>query len=221
MMQKCGKEQIKAVFFAFFMCFGMLVQAQTEVVDELDLDTEHNILDDNRRFFHDIALERGLYAATVMNGSLSDGRITSLYGSYFLTHNLGIRSGISLITDLNNSPYVKIPCLFAFRSPKFHFSNNEPENFRQFLGTLFLMIIPVCFEANLGPSFGYVWNNQRSLASSLDFNCRLGFQFWRIGINGNMGVNYLWTKNFVDKETAKRLRHAWFANLSIGASFRF
>jgi hypothetical protein len=39
-----------------------------------------------------------------------------------------------------------------------------------------------------------------------------------------MGVNYLWTRNFVSKKTKKikrRSDNVWFANLSIGMSFRF
>jgi hypothetical protein len=225
MMQKCGKERLKVGLFTLFLCLGIFVQAQTRIVNELDIDNEHDINNDNRWYFHDIALERGLYTATQSNGNMSDGRITSFYGSYFLTHNLGIRSGISLITDLtNNSPYVKIPCLFAIRSRTFHILTPKAESFGEFLGNLFLAIIPSRYEINLGPSFGYVWNNQRNFASSIDLNFRMGFQIWRIGINGNMGINYLWTKNFVDKEFVmvnRQFRHAWFANLSLGVLFRF
>lgn len=223
MIQKYGNEGIKAGLLALFMCFCMFVQAQTELDAELDIDKEHDIENDNRRYFHDIALERGTYFdATKLNSDLSDGFVTSIYGSYFLTHNLGFRSGISLITDLkNDSPYLKIPCLFAFRTPTFHFSNWEAESFGEFLFSLFLAIMPTRCEVNLGPSIGYVWNNSRNFASSMDFNLRLGFQFWRIGINGNMGVNYLWTRNFVDRSSARNVRPPWFVGFSGGVSFRF
>jgi hypothetical protein len=91
------------------------------------------------------------------------------------------------------------------------------------LKTLILLLIPVRGEINIGPSFGYAWDARRNFASSLDANFRMGFQFWRIVINGNLGINYLWTKNFVD--TAPYNRHSvtpvWFVNLSAGASFRF
>ncbi|MDR1594817.1 MAG: hypothetical protein LBS43_10120 [Prevotellaceae bacterium] len=222
MMKKYGKGRIKAVFLALFMCFGMFVQAQMELQAELDIDKEHDIENDNRLYFHDIALERGVYFDTRMNSDLSDGFVTSLYGSHFLTHNLGVRSGISLITYLkDDSPYLKIPCLFAFRTPTFHFSNWEAESFGEFLFNLFLAIIPTRCEVNLGPSIGYVWNNQRNFASSIDGNLRLGFQIWRIGINGNMGVNCLWTRNFIDKDSINRFRPAWFVGFSGGVSFRF
>jgi hypothetical protein len=213
MMQKNAKKWIKTGLFVLFICFGAPVQAQM-----------YNIENDNWRYFYDIAIERGLYTATTVNSNFSDGRITSIYGSYYFTHNRGIRSGISLITDLKDSPYLKIPFLFAFRTPTFHFSNWEAETFRESLRNLFLSLMPTRCEINTGPSLGYVWNSQRNFASSIDLNLRMGFQFWRIGINGNMGVNYLWTRNFVTKKTKKvkgRSDNAWFVNLSIGMSFRF
>jgi hypothetical protein len=115
------------------------------------------------------------------------------------------------------------PFLFAIRFRTFHFAHSEYETFKEALQNLILCIIPARCEINMGPSLGYVWNAQRKFASSFDFNLRMGFQFWRIGINGNMGINCLWTKNFVDKKTVNRqsYRPAWYANLSIGGSFRF
>jgi hypothetical protein len=214
MLQKQRKEWTKVCLFALFMSFGTIVQAQTEI--ELKRYIDH-------WYFQDIALERGLYMAMTMSDNLSDGRITSIYSSYFLNHWFGLRPGVSLITDLRDSQYLKIPCLFAVRSPTFHMVL-EPKSFREFLWSLFLCIMPTRWEVNVGPSLGYVWNNKRSLASSIDCNFRMGFQFWRIGINGNMGFNYLWTKNFVDRNIiaySRQIRPAWFANLSVGASFRF
>jgi hypothetical protein len=221
MTQKYVKEWIKAGLFVLFISFGALVQAQMDTEGELDIDKEHDIENDNRRYFHDIAFERGLYTVTAMNSDMSDGRITSLYGSHFFTHNLGVRSGVSLITDLKYSPYLKIPFLFAFRTPKFHFSNWEAETFGESLRNLLLAILFTRCEINAGPSLGYVWYSQHNFASSIDLNLRMGFQFWRIGINGNMGINYLWTRNFVNKKIKRQSGNAWFANLSAGVSFRF
>jgi hypothetical protein len=222
MIQKYGNEQLKAGLFALLMSLGILIQAQTEF--EI---TKSAVDNDNRLYFQDIAIENGLYTALVSDGILSDGIVTSLYSGYFLNHWLGARSGVSLIMDLkDDSPYIKIPCLIALRTPKFRLSTYDSETFNDFLLNLFLSIIPTRFEVNAGPSFGYVLNNRRNFASSIDFNLRIGFQIWRIGIYGNMGANYLWTKNFVERSNYstgvnKRIRPVWYANLSGGLSFRF
>jgi hypothetical protein len=217
MMKKYRKKQIITGLLALFMCSGMMASAQTE------MENERYINNDNWRYFKDIALESGLYASTSGVNNMTDGSITSLYGSYFPVHNMGFRSGVSYIMDINHSDYVKIPLLFAIRSRTFHFSHTEYETFWETLRDLILCIMPARCEVNTGPSLGYVHNAQRKFAASLDLNLRIGFQFWRIGINGNMGINYLLTKNFVDKKTVNRQssRPAWFANLSIGGSFRF
>lgn len=225
MLQKYEKEGIKAGLLILFMCFGMLAHARKDTVNTWY--KERYMDNDNWLYFQDIALERGLYTATVSSDNLSDGLITSLYGSYFLNNIFGFRSGVSLITDLNSdSPYLKIPCLFAIRSRTFRISYDESDNFRDFWRNLFWNImsaIPARFEINMGPSLGYIWDNQRSLAFSIDGNLRMGLQFWRIGIYGNMGLSYLCTKNFVDGNfmAKKRIRPAMFANISGGVSFRF
>jgi hypothetical protein len=195
----------------------MAAQAQTEFEIE-----EPYIDNDNKLYYQDIVAEYGLYTDMAVNSSLSDGFVTSVYSGYFLTHWFGVRPGVSMIMDLNNSPYLKIPCLFAVRSPLVRTTIAEPETFREFLFNFFLYILPTRYELNIGPSLGYVWNNRRHFASSIDMNLRMGFQIWQIGIHGNMGFNYLWTKNFINKdEIAKNARQAWYVNLSIGASFRF
>jgi hypothetical protein len=220
-MQRSENKLLRKGLIALFICFGLSAKAQTEFEIE-----EPHIENDNKLYFQDIVAEYGSYSTTALNSDMSEGYITSLYSGYFLTHWYGFRSGASLIMDLkHNSPYIKIPCLFAVRTPSLRLLIAEPESFREFLLSIFLLIIPTRFELNVGPSLGYVWNNQRSFASSIDANLRMGFQIWRIEIHGNMGVNYLWTKNFIDRDydrDYKRLfRPAWFINLSFGASFRF
>jgi hypothetical protein len=195
----------------------MTTYAQTEFI------IEKPYIDDNKLYYQDIVAEYGLYTAIAANSSLSDGFVTSLYSGYFLTHWFGVRPGVSVIMDLtDNSPYLKIPCLFAVRSPIVRTTIAEADTFREHLFNLFLHILPMRYEFNIGPSLGYVWNNRRRFASSIDMNLRMEFQIWRIGIHGNMGVNCLWTKNFIDRDRmAKNVRQAWYANFSIGASFRF
>jgi hypothetical protein len=219
MLKKCRKKRVKAGLLALLLiCSGVTVQAQAEAESNRYADN------DNRWYFQDVAIEGGLYTPTERNSSIPDGHITSLYGSYFLTHNLGFRSGASLIMDIEDSPYVKIPCLLAFRSKTLRLQPRyQPEDFKELLQDVILYIIPTRYEINLGPSFGYVWHNRRNFAVSADANFRMGFQFWRIGVNGNMGISYLLTKNFANREpfSDQPFRPVWFANLSVGASFRF
>lgn len=210
-----GKTGTVLSLSVLFMCYGVLVQAQQETLYERYMN------DDNWTYLYDVMIERGLYASTTSNSNMSDGRITSLYGGCFLTHCMGFRSGISYITGLKDARYMKIPCLFALRTRTVRMPEIETERFGDFLKNLFLSFIPVRYEVNFGPSVGYIWDERNSFASSIDFNFRMGFKFWRVVINGNMGVNYLWTKNFASRRTVGRFRHIWFANLSTGASFRF
>jgi hypothetical protein len=209
------RKRIKTVLLALFICYGAGVQAQTETEGKRYIDN------DNWWYFQDIALEHGAYVSTISDHSMSDASITSLYGSYFLTHNAGFRSGISLIVD--ESHYLKIPFLFALRTGTLRLSAGKSENLGEFLKSLIFLIIPARGEINIGPSLGYAWNARRNFASSIDANLRLGFQIWRIGINGNMGINYLWTNNFAGKKPhgRKSIDPVWFVNLSAGLSFRF
>jgi hypothetical protein len=220
MMQRSENKLLRKGLLVLFICFGLSAKAQMEFEVE-----EPHIENDNKLYLQDIVAEYGSYSTTALNSDISEGYITSLYSGYFLTHWYGLRSGASLIMDLkNNSPYIKIPCLFALRTPRLQLFIAEPESFKEFLISIFLHII-TRFELNVGPSLGYVWNNQRNFASSVDANLRMGFQVWRIGIHGNIGANYLWTRNFLDRDYDKgykRLfRPAWFVNLSFGASFKF
>jgi hypothetical protein len=221
MLQKGEKEGVRAGLFTLFLCFGLFAQAQTDKENEWY--SNHYMNNDNWIYFRDIALERGLYMATVPIDDLSDGRITSLHGSYFLNNIFGFRSGVSLITDLNDdSPYLKIPFLLALRSRTFQTSVVESETFKEFIRNLIWYIIPKRCEINMGPSLGYIWNNKPDWAYSIDSNFRIGFQFGRIGLNGNIGVNYLLSKNFIGSYFiyAKRSRPVWYVNLSAGFSFR-
>jgi hypothetical protein len=219
MMQKRRNRQVKAGIIILFICLGMIGKAQTNGFEIVEPYGD----DDNKWYFQDISFEAGSYIPTTI-GDLSTGFITNLSSGYYFNHWFGVRSGVSVITDLDDySSYMKIPCLITFRTPTVRLETLEVGTLRDGLVNLFLLFLPTRFEFNIGPSLGYVRNAQHRFASSIDANLRMGFQFWRIVIHGNMGVNYLWTKNFVDRDIirGKRSRPAWYANLSVGASFRF
>lgn len=221
-----------------FFCLALQIQQ----LSAQSYDTDN----DNWRYFYDIALESGIYIP--IENSFPSGSITSLSGSYFWNDKLGVRSGVSLITGMDGSDkYFKVPFLFSFRTRTFTSdwnSDEDYENFGEMLVSLLLHVLPTRLELNIGPSFGYMTpgdsetytyiNGKEVLretadirhrfASSLDANARLSFQFWRICVTGNFGVNYLLTRNYDYRlYTPREEKHhpSWFANLGLGVSYRF
>jgi hypothetical protein len=199
----------------------------------------------NCDYFHDVALERGAFIPTT-HGDLSDGTIITLHGSHFLNDKFGFRSGISYIYGLEGSNmYWKAPFLFAFRTGTISFNDdNDPEfeTLRDYYTYLLLNIIPKRFEFNAGVSLGYMTPDspyypdesflspsetmtlRYRFASSVDANMRIIYQIGQLGLHVNAGVSYLWTRNYIYsiyKPYCEESHPAWFANLSIGASFRF
>ena len=218
------------------MCFCLSVSAQQS---ERQYDMYDN---DNLKYHYDIGFESGLYGSLDFNG-FQPGTIHTLHGSYFFRENFGFRSGISLISEIGGSDYYKIPVLFSARTKTFNrYWNITSDNglLHDFFLNVFLSLLPTRFEVNIGPSLGYIphYNsrahyydfgrkvyydsfNDFSIASSLDTNLRLSFQFWRICVNGNVGFNYLWTKNYNVYQLSENIKPSWFTNTSIGVSFRF
>ena len=130
-------------------------------------------------------------------------------------------------------------------------SSSRPLSWGETLRTSILAgifsLLPTRLELNAGTSLGILsphssnvyfhfpngdWSRiqtvdvSRRFASTLDINGRLGFQFWRICVNGNLGISYLLTRNvhhtiispYLNEGTT---RPSWFGNASFGATFRF
>ncbi len=226
----------KKVIFGFIFLF-FLLSTQARQPEERN---------DNWRYFRDIGVEYGIYIPTEYN-NLSNGSITNLHGGYFFNDKLGFRSGITLITGMEGSGnYWKIPFLFSVRTKTFNIewnSDAEYDNASDLLFNFLLFILPNSYELNIGPSLGYmtpknsityitqggaefseIYKINNRFASSIDANLRLSFQLGKICLNGNMGINYLLTKNydyhfFIPDDTAQK--PTWFVNLSVGVSYRF
>ncbi len=226
----------------FFLSFSFVLQAQNASSGKSSPDNS------DRKFFYDLGLETGLYVSTT-DRDWPSGSILSFHGGYYWNDRFGVRSGLSFISGLEGSDrYYKVPLLFSFRIGPYQKEwddRDEYDNFGELLFAFLLHFLPTSLEVNAGTSFGsispdlseiYTINNKgkeilserswvsREFASSLDANLRLSFRFWRINLTGNMGINYLYTKNFhhtlyVPEET--RNRPCWFANLGLGASFLF
>lgn len=247
-------KQKKIILLWIFLSFYLFLQAQQTVLYDSKQGEEFNQkvkaveVNDNWRYFHDIAIENGLYIPT-NEKTMSSGSIMSLHGSYFFTDKFGFRSGLSLISGMDGSDkYLKIPLLFSFRTEAVSFAGGndiEFESFREALINFLINVVPKRFEFNAGFSLGYmtpkadsthIFNDggklmlaktfeaSRRFASSLDANMRMSYQIWRIGLNINIGINYLWTKNYNHHDyypINSQSQPSLFANLGIGASFRF
>jgi hypothetical protein len=197
-------------------------------------------------FSYDAALERGIFSP-LDNGGLSGGSVTTLQGSCFLNNRFGLRSGVSCISELGGSDkYWKLPFLFAFRTgsdTSNAYDRTEDDTFREYLFNWLLHVLPKRFEFNTGLSFGYITPEgagynpketalppletsdiRRRFAFSSEANIRMTVPIGRFGLYVNLGVSYLWTKNYIHtvyKPYPDEFRSAWFANLAIGASFQF
>ena len=228
----CGKLKFAVIIFLLVL---PIYKANAQMID---------FENDNLRYFHDIAFDSGKYTPT--DGSFSSGTMTSFSGSYFWNKEFGIRIGVSLITDLDGSDkYFKVPVLFSFRTRTFRWLfDHEAETWRGALLEILLSLLPTRFEFNIGPSFGHITPQKSAhytiengkeilrqtsdanyrFAASIDANIRIGFQFWRVCVNGNIGCNYLFTNNFdyrIHHPYKEKINSLWFLNASAGLSFRF
>ena len=234
----------KATYYISVIIF-LLILAPIQKTNAQMIEPEN----DSWKYFHDITLEIGSYITmSSVEDFFSDATVFSLSGSYYWDNKFGIRSGISCIMGVDGSDkYFKLPVLFSFRTRTFT-SNWEPdyeyENFGSMLLHFLFNILPTRFELNIGVSLGYMTPEsyvvhriidekkvlsqtadiRSPFASSIDTNVRLSFQFGRVGIPVNFGMNYLLTGNYDYRlyyPREEKIRSLWFANLSVGLSYRF
>lgn len=233
-MKHCNKIKLVIILFLTILPIWK-INAQ-------DVEADDN---DNWKYFYDIAVESGTYVSAPLS---RDNFIVTLSGSYYWSSKYGVRSGISLITEANsNAKYIKVPVLLAFRTRTFTGGfdpDYDYDNFGSTLAHFILSLLPTRFEFNIGISLGYITpetysayttvngekvmfeslNIHNPFAASLDANGRISFQFWRICVNGNLGINYLFTKNYnyrLYSPNEERYRPPWFINASLGFAFRF
>lgn len=170
----------------------------------------------------------------------------------FITPNIGIRSGaIVYASEFMNAGWgMKIPAYASFRtgSSKTEYDPYDARNMDDSFGESILYSIlgqiPLNFEVNLGPSFGYLattkWtkrltNEEKSkrmqyypharLMVTLDANIRLCFNIERVGIVITGGGAYSLTNNFkyysarYDSDNGKVAR--WSGTIMAGLTYKF
>lgn len=200
-----------------------------------------NPTDDNRKYYYDLGIS---YSTLIFSG---EGSMINLQGAYYLSPNLGLRTGLSYSSNITDDCnwMVKVPILFSFRTSTIdggYFDlNNDSED--QTIGAIIINvlvnILPKRFELNIGPAIGYInpykelgniekSNSESNLINtkmmfSLDANAKMTFPIKRFGIDLSFGVSYLATNNIkhykYDKLDYKYDR--WIGNFTLGAHYRF
>ncbi|MDR0332921.1 MAG: hypothetical protein LBI15_05600 [Dysgonamonadaceae bacterium] len=236
-------SKVRIIVFCVFAVITMITaKAQIHTAPDSE--------NDNWRYFKDIGIERGTFIP-MSKFNLSSGNALTITGSYFYSDKWGFRSGVSFIDGLaGGANYWRVPILFAFRTRTFtaDYDLNDMYEDYSFSGSLtrgligfFFSLLPTRFEMNAGASFGgispyhskgyssngsHITDISRTFASTLDANMRIGFQFWRICVNGNFGISYLLTQNINYYDIHPNLGEeksnpSWLGNMGVGASFRF
>ena len=247
-MTQGAARRITLLLLILFPC--LLIQAQQQDIYLESYPRESLVEDDNQKYFYDIAVDAGLYIPMDEASDFAGGSTINISGAYYFDNKWGVRSGLSLISDMEGSDaYLKVPVLFSYRTKLFQLnwddSGSDTDDFSMsdFLLGIFFSLFPSRLEFNTGPSLGYMTSNpnfsyhyqngqaitsgtfgvKSQFAASWDANIRLSYQIWRIGITGSFGVNYLFTKNYQYRcfLPMETYEPKWFGNLSLGASFSF
>lgn len=197
--------------------------------------------DDNRKFYYDLGIN---YSTLIFSG---EGSMINLQGAYYLSPNLGFRTGLSYssnITDDSNW-MLKVPILFSYRTSTidggyFDINNDsDDQTIGAIIINILINILPKRFELNIGPAIGYIdpekmitnevkfgsGNNfiKNKVMLSLDANAKMIFPIKRFGIDFSFGASYLITNNIeyypYDNLSSKKQR--WIGNFTLGAHYRF
>jgi len=223
-------SQMKYIKLILILSYFCLTAHAQQSKYEYDIDDN-----DNWKYFYDIGIEGGRYISTD-NNIFNFNFFTTLTGSYFFSDKLGFRSGVSFISGMEGSDsYWKVPILFSIRSKTSQRGGGVVIGAARTefnIGTSLGYISPkesITYRSQNGREVSVITNTVTSkFASSLDANVRLSFQFWRICLNGNMGINYLWTRNYNQHtfyhyapNSEENIYPSWFWDVKVGASFRF
>jgi len=200
-------------------------------------------------FFHDLSFNYGIHPAVISDNNQPNlvGSMFSAQGAFFFYNNMGVRTGLTYITNMEGTDsYTSIPLMFAYRTKTnrdFYLGSNI-DSFGDLLFQIILGLIPKQAEYNVGISLGYIEpNNNLSLVdygdgyffeegyqvnqrftSSVDAGLRLTYRIYRFGVVLSPSVSYVFTDNFeYYSELGLNSGYTpnWFMNLTFGISYRF
>ena len=203
---------------------------------------------DEELFFHDISFNHGLFA------SLNSGRYENLLGwkyslqtSYYLFNDMGFRTGVSLVNDLEGtSKFYSVPIQLVYRTPidKSFMIGGRVESIEELLFKIILGLIPRQADYHCGINIGYIepdnslglssvnggsWTQQgyqteQRFLATLDIGLRLQYKIKRIGIIVAPAVSYVLSENFkYYSETGYNNGYTpqWFLTMTMGLAYQF
>lgn len=199
---------------------------------------KHIDISDNRKYYYDVGFN---YSTLIFHG---DASMISLHGAYYLTPNLGIRTGLGYTRDLTDDCdwLIKVPVLFTYRTETIDSMNpnlDDCETFGEMLFASLWYILPKRFELNAGPSFGYMdtyrrFTEEEKIKSdnffinvkpivTLDANAKMIIPIGRVGFDLSLGVSYFLTRNikYYSPDNLDNKISRWMGNFSVGAHYRF
>lgn len=221
---------ISTVIFVF-----LVIESFTQEVKENNL-------------FHDLSIDYGIFASLNSEAyeNLAGNRL-NIQSTYYLFNDMGIRTGISFINNLEGcNKFYSIPLQFVYRTPVYKSSEIyiDAESITDFVFQLIIGLMPKQFEFNVGANIGYIdpnnnlslvsidngpwfeegFSTEKRFVSTIDIGFRGKYKIRRFGILLSPTMNYLLTKNFkynsemnLDREYKPQL----FISFTFGLSYEF
>ena len=223
---------MKSYFLAFLLIlFFLSVSAQS---------------DKEKLYSRDISFDFGLFAS--LNTHQYENLVGNKYSlqmAYIYHTRFGVRSGISLINDLEGTnKFYQIPVHLLYRSSvdKTFYMGGTIDSIDELIFKIILGLIPRQADYYMGINLGYNepdnrlstvsdndlvkagYYSEQRFVTTIDAGIRLNYKIKRVSIAAVPYVSYLITGNF-KYYSPSGINHGyqpgWFMNISIGLSYRF
>lgn len=177
-----------------------------------------------------------------------ESKIFSIENANYYTNNLGFRTGIAIITDMEgvNSQFC-VPIYFSYRTKErndFVFAD-QSDAFSSLLSSIYFFLFPRKFEFNIGTSVGYInpdngisysviddkryiinYEVDNKFYNSIDLGVKMIYKIQRVGIDLSATYCYLTTNNYKFKSelpfaTNNGFQPKNFIKLQVGLSYSF
>jgi len=197
-------------------------------------------------YSHEISFDFGLFAS--LNTHQYENLVGNKYSlqmAYIYHTRFGVRSGISLINDLEGTnKFYQIPIHLLYRTSvnKTFYIGGTIDSLEELLFKIILGLVPRQADYHMGINLGYNqpdnrlsttndnhlvkagYYSERRFVTTIDAGIRLNYKIKRISIVAAPYVSYLITENFKYFSFSginQGYQPKWFMNVSIGLSYRF
>lgn len=199
-------------------------------------------------FFHDVSIDYGLFASLNSNKHENlAGNKLNFQTTYYFVNDMGIRTGISFINNLEGSDkFYSVPVQFVYRIPidKSFIIGGRIESIGDLIFKIIIGLIPRQTDFHCGVNIGYIepdnglaltsinggpWIQQgyqveQRFLTTLDLGLRLQYKIKRFGIIAAPNVNYILTQNFQyysDTGVDHGYTPQWFMSITVGLAYQF